>query len=159
MKTNLLSLIVLIVVIFSCKDVEEPSPNARLEGTYEYKSEGNMGWGDNKFNFVNLLKFKSDGTVSGEEYTTEIGSDEILGYRGYFLGTYTITDGKVTISYDKSYSMGIADINYMAKEELTLYEGTIYRVDYSIAADYSQLSYICPPNAFCISAVVYDRMD
>lgn len=159
MKTNLLSLFVLIVVISSCKDVEEVSPNTRLEGVYEYKSEGNMGWGDNKFNFVNLLKFKSDGTVTGEEYTTEIGSDEILGYRGYFLGTYTISKGKVNISYDKSYNMGIADINYMAKEDLTLYEGTVNSVDYSIAADYSQLSYICPPNAFCIAALIYNRMD
>jgi hypothetical protein len=159
MKTRLLPLIVFALLIFGCKDIEEPSPNTQIKGKYQYTSEGNMGWSTGEFNFVSNLVFKADGTVDGEDYTKEIGSDEILGYRGYFSGTYSIMDGKVTISYEDSYYMGIEDVNYLPKADLTLSEGNEYYSDYAIAEDYSALSYICPPNAFCTTLPIYNRID
>lgn len=159
MKKKLFPFIVLAITIFSCKDVADPSPNLRIEGTYERTSEGNMGWGEAMFNFVDLLEFKSDGTVRGESYTTEIGSEEILGFREYFSGTYSVADGKVTISYNESFHMGIADINYMPKEELTLSQGTGLSNEYAIAEDYSELIYICPFNAACMVTLPYVRVD
>lgn len=159
MKTRLLPLVALVMLLFSCKDVEEPSPNLRIEGAYERTSQGNMGWGEDMFNFVDLLEFKSDGTVSGKSYTTEIGSEEILGYRAYFSGVYSIVDGKVAISYNESYQMGMADVNYMPKEGLTLYERADYSEEYAVDDDYSELTYICPFNAACMVPVPYVRVD
>ncbi|WPR75833.1 lipocalin family protein [Algoriphagus sp. NG3] len=159
MKAKLLPLIALAMLLFSCKDVADPSPNLRIEGMYERNSEGNLGWGEGKFSFVDQLEFKSNGTVSGESYTTEIGSEEILGYRAYFLGTYSIEDGKVVISYDDSYHMGTADINYMPKEELTFYGETDFIMEYAVVEDYSELFEICPFNAACLEPVPYMRVD
>ena len=158
MKTRLLPLVALFLLIFSCKDVEEPSPNSRIEGTYEFTSEGNMGWGEDSFRFVNRIQFNSDGTVTGEDYTTEVDSDDILGYRGYFTGTYTIVDGEVTISYDKLYYMNLMDANYIPKEDLVLSEGTDFIPEYEIAEDYSKLLLLCSPYSNC-TVVSYLRVD
>ncbi|SFB20978.1 hypothetical protein [Algoriphagus aquimarinus] len=159
MKTRLLPLVSLFLIIFSCKDVEEPSPNSRIEGTYEFTSQGNKGWGDVKYNFVDLLEFKSNGIVSGESYTTEIGSDEILGYRGYFSGTYMISEGVLTISYDELYYMNLMDANFSPKEDLVVSEGADSSLEYRIAEDYSNLSFICPPYANCAGTLIYKRID
>lgn len=160
MKTKFLAFFLLTTFVFSCKDVEEPSPDSRIEGTYEFTIEGNFGWEDKNYRLVNILQFKSDGTVNGENYTTEIGSDDILGYRGYFFGLYSISEGKVTISYDEAYRMGIEDITYMPKESLTLMQNEGYSVDYFISDDYSRLSssYSCQPNENC-AMIVYVRVD
>ena len=111
MRTKFLTLITIATLFFSCKEVEDPSPNPKIEGNYKHIFEGNLGWGSENFKLISILQFKSDGTVNGEHYTTNIESGEILGYRGYFSGLFCISKGKVTISYDESYIMGIADIN------------------------------------------------
>ena len=118
-----------------------------------------MGWGEDSFRFVNRIQFNSDGTVTGEDYTTEVDSDDILGYRGYFTGTYTIVDGEVTISYDELYYMNMMDVSYIPKEDLVLWEGTYTYLEYRIAEDYSNLSLICPPNANCAGTLTYKRID
>ena len=159
MKVRLFSSIALIGIFFSCKDVQEPSPNNRIEGVYEFVSEGNYGWGEKKFNFVDLMEFNSDGTVTGEGYTTEIGSDEILGYRSYFSGTYSISGDIVTIDYSKSYFMGIADINYLPKEDLTLAQVTDNIGSFSILENYTELMSICPNNGACGTPISFLRVE
>ena len=159
MKNKLLPFVALALFIFSCNDVEEPSPNSQIEGVYEYVSEGNMGWGDEIFEFVELMEFHSDGTLTGESYTTEVGSDVILGYRGYFSGTYVISEGIVTISYGKSYHMAVEDINYLPKEDLVLSENTDFTAEYGITEDYSELESICSIYAICTGTTSYMRID
>ncbi|PZX56513.1 hypothetical protein [Algoriphagus chordae] len=153
MKTQLLPLIALLLILFSCKDVEEPSPNSRIEGKYVSTVEIEMTGG--KLDLVNTLNLKSDGTFYAENYTTEAGKDEILGYRSYFNGTYTIVDEKVTLEWKESYTMNFFDIYYMPKADLTLSDGNEFIADYAIEEDYTQLSFMCPPNAFCTSQEVY----
>ncbi|SFB20997.1 hypothetical protein [Algoriphagus aquimarinus] len=159
MKTKLLPLFALFFILFSCNDDDEISPNAKIEGKYRYNSEGNMSWIDKTFNFVDVMEFKSDGTVTGESYTTDLGSDTILGYRGYFSGSYTIIEGKVTITYSKSYHMGVEDVNYIPKEELIQSQEEGYTSDYVNSEDYSQLSFICPSNAYCTFLPVYVKVN
>lgn len=105
-------------------------------------------WLGDKVNFVNTLVFRSDGTFSSENYTTAIGSDQILGYRGYFSEIYTIVNERVTIYYNEWFTMGIADINYVPKNNLRFEEGN-YIVGYAIQKNYTQLSYICPEDPEC----------
>ncbi|PZX60379.1 hypothetical protein LV84_00655 [Algoriphagus ratkowskyi] len=159
MKTKLFPLFALFFILFSCKDDDEISPNAKIEGKYRYSSEGNMSWIDKTFNFVDVMEFKSDGTVTGESYTTDLGSDKILGYRGYFSGTYSIVNGKVTITYQESYHMNIEDVNYLPKADLTLSSVDDYYSDFSIAEDYSALSFICPSNAFCTTLPIFNKIN
>ncbi|WP_425635971.1 hypothetical protein ACPUEN_11260 [Algoriphagus yeomjeoni] len=153
MKTRFLPFIALFLIIFSCKDVEEPSPNSRIEGKYVSTVEIEISGG--KLDLVNTLDFKSDGTFSSENYTTKADEDDILGYRSYYNGTYTIIDGKVTLRWQDYYTMNFFDIYYMPKADLTLSDGDEYYSDYAIEEDYTQLSFICPPNAFCTSQEVY----
>ncbi|EAZ83067.1 hypothetical protein ALPR1_12640 [Algoriphagus machipongonensis] len=160
LKTNLLAFILIATLIFSCKDVGEPSPNSRIEGTYQHSLQGKFGWEDKEYRYVNILKFKPDGTVNGENYTTEVGSDEILGYRGYFSGFYSISEGKVTISYDEIYRLDYTDITYVAKESLSLIQNEDNSVEYFISEDFSKLfsSKSCQPNENC-AIFVYEKVD
>ncbi|RAI92040.1 hypothetical protein [Algoriphagus yeomjeoni] len=154
MKRQLYPLIALVLLIFSCKDVEEPSPNSQIEGRYVSTVEIEIAAGV-KLDLVNTLDFKSDGTFSSENYTTEADDDDILGYRSYYNGTYTIAEGKVTLKWQDYYAMNYFDIYYMPKADLTLADGNEYYSDYAIEENYTQLSFMCPPNAFCTSQEVY----
>lgn len=155
MRTKLLTLITIATLFFSCKEVEDPSPNSKIEGNYKHIFEGNLGWGSENFRLISILKFNSDGTVNGEHFTTKLDSDEVLGYRGYFSGLYSVSKDKVTISYDESYIMGIPDIYYMPKEELIFNQNEGYSIEYYISEDYSQLSSSkgCQPNDNCATIV------
>jgi hypothetical protein len=157
MKTQLFPLIALVLVIFSCKDVEGPSPNSRIEGKYVSTVEIETTGG--KLDLVNTLNLKSDGTFYAENYTTEAGKDEILGYRSYFNGTYTIVDEKVTLEWKESYTMNFFDIYYMPKADLTLSGGNEFIADYAIELDFTQLSFICPPNAYCTISTPYIKIN
>lgn len=157
MKSKLLPLFALALLIFSCKDVEEPSPNSRIEGKYVSTVEIEMTGG--KLDLVNTLDLKSDGTFSSENYTTKADEDDILGYRSYYNGTYTIVDGKVTLRWQDYYTMNFFDIYYMSKADLTLSEGSGFNSDYLIEENYTQLSFICPPNAYCTASTPYVKIN
>ncbi|SFT98036.1 hypothetical protein SAMN04489724_3131 [Algoriphagus locisalis] len=159
MKIKLLPLIALALIIFSCKDVEEPSPNSQIEGVFLSSYEGNNAWINKKFNFVDLMKFNSNGTVTGESYTTELNSDEILGYRGYFSGSYSIKEGKVIVSYGELFHLGIEDVNYLPKEDLVLSEPTDFTSEYGIEEDYSELVTICSIYSICNGTSSYVRVE
>ncbi|WP_339699498.1 hypothetical protein [Algoriphagus aquimarinus] len=157
MKTKLLPLFALFVILFSCKDDEEISPNAKIEG--KYVSSVEIETSGDKLDLVNTLEFNSDGTFYAENYTTETGKDEILGYRSYYNGTYSIIDGKVTLQWQDYYTMNFFDIYYLPKADLTLSDGMDYSSNYDINENYTQLSFICPPNAYCIASAPYVKIN
>ncbi len=157
MKTRLLPLIALAMLLLSCKDVAEPSPKLRIEG--KYVSTDEIETSGDELNLVNTLEFNSDGTFYAENYTTEVGKDEVLGYRSYYSGTYSILDDKVTLLWEDYYAMNIFDIFYLPKADLTLSEGTGYSSEYDIEENFNQLVFVCPPNAFCAPSIPYIKIN
>lgn len=148
MKAKLFPVLVLLVSLFSCNE-EDLSPEAKIHGSYQSITEGSGAWGIGRFDYVNTFDFKSDGTFYREDVTRNPGSDEMLGYRMYGSGTYTITDGKVKILYDEMYILNVADVNHWPKEGLRLTETDGNFEDYAILENYAKLEFICPPNADC----------
>ncbi|WP_339877135.1 hypothetical protein [uncultured Algoriphagus sp.] len=157
MKNKLLPFVALALIIFSCKDVEEPSPNSQIEGKYVSTTE--IERTGETLDLVNTIELNSDGTFYSENYTTEGGNDNILGYRSYYHGTYTIVDGKVTLRWQDNYGMNFFDIYYLPKADLILTEGSDFYSDYLIQENYTQLSFICPPNANCSPSIPYIKID
>lgn len=153
----MLTLFALLLIIFSCKDDDEISPNAKIEGKYVSTVEIEASVG--KLDLVNTLDLKSDGTFYAENYTTEAGKDDILGYRSYFNGTYTIIGEKVTFEWKKSYTMNFYDIYYMPKADLKLSDGNEFNAEYAIELDFTQLTFICPPNAYCATSTPYVKIN
>lgn len=148
MKQQLLFTAILLLTIFSCKNDDEINPNNKLEGKWEFKMEkvGN----NYELDFVNTLEFKVDGTVYGEGYTINSGTDQILGYRYYFNGKYTVEDGKVIINQKETFQNIFMDTFYSPKEDLIYLEEDMGSDSYLIKENYTKLQAICPPNANCV---------
>lgn len=150
MKTKLLPLLALFLIFFSCKEDEEVTPVSKIQGSYESVIKIVDASGD-EFNFVDRITLNLDGTASGEYYTSKVGSNDVLGYRGYFSGTYAILDQIVTISYEEYYFLQAEGVSYLPKNELTKSEDVDQNVEYIVKKDYSELNYNCPPNAYCVA--------
>lgn len=158
MKKYLLLILTIPFLFSSCAD-DEPSPEARIAGTYESVTQGNLGWGTEKFDFVGTLEFKSDGTYTFEEVTKNIGEDEVLGYRAYGNGSYTIEGNQVTIITEESFILGVADLNYLPKSDLVAYQfDSPPFAKYEITEDFKKLTNGCGPLENCIW-LIYNRVE
>jgi hypothetical protein len=157
-KAKLFPVLLLLVVFFSCNE-EDLSPEAQVQGKYELIYQDNQGWSDDLFDYVNTFELRSDGTFHREDVTRNLDSDEVLGYRSYGSGTYTLADGEVTFVYEELYIMGVADINYLPKDSLISYGQTDFSESYSILENYKRLEYICLPNSGCGEPQAYTRID
>jgi hypothetical protein len=158
MKAKLLPVLLLLLGLFSCNE-EDQSPEAKVQGAYEWVYQDNQGWSDDLFDYVNTFELRSDGTFYREDVTKNLDSDEVLGYRAYGKGTYSIADRVVTLVYDDLYTMAVADLNYLPKDQLTLVEWEHPGDSFRIVGDYTQLEQFCLPNANCAGPTIYTRVD
>ncbi|OOG77476.1 hypothetical protein [Algoriphagus sp. A40] len=158
MKAKLFPILLLLISLFGCND-ENLSPEAKVRGSYESVFRGSGSWGFGLYDFVNTFHLRADGGFYREGVTKDAESGDLLGYTNYASGTYTISDGVVSLYYDEFYSMGIADIDFIPKEELTTYEIEGYFEQYAVSENYKQLESICPSNANCGAPQVYTRID
>lgn|SRR5690606_30573424 len=158
MKAKLLPVLLLLLGLFSCNE-EDPSPESKVQGAYEWVYQDNQSWSNDLFDYVNTFELKPDGTFYREDVTKNLDSDEVLGYRAYGKGTYSIVDRVVTFVYDDLYIMAVADLNYLPKDQLTLVEWEHPADSFRIVGDYTQLEQFCLPNANCASPIIYSRVD
>ncbi len=161
MKIKQLALFVLFTILFSCKDDNDSiSPYVQVEGKYLSSYVVSTPLGD--IDYVHTLEFKSDGTLYGEDYATESGKDEILGYTRYYTGTYTIKNDILTLRFGDVTSMYYEnDVLYLPKEDLRPSEGQGSTKNYSIHESYSQLThlFICDSNVNCAPPEIYVKVD
>ncbi|HSF52414.1 MAG TPA: hypothetical protein VLA71_01610 [Algoriphagus sp.] len=158
MKAKLFPILLLLISLFGCND-ENLSPEARIQGRYEYLYQSDQSWGEGLKDYSNTIELRRDGTFYREEVTRNIGSDEMLGYRGYGSGTYTISEGKVELHHEEIYVMGIADLNYVPKSDLMKMELSELPQSYTILNNYTELEYVCPINALCGYLPVYKKLN
>lgn len=156
MKTKLFPVLLLLISLFGCND---ESPEARIRGGYESVFRGSGSWGVGLYDFVNTVHLRADGGFYWEGVTKDAESGDLLGYTSYARGTYALSEGVVSLYYDEYYSMGIADIDFMPKEELTFHEMEGYSQQYAVSDNYKQLESICPFNADCGPPQIYTRID
>ena len=152
MKAKLFPALLLLISLFGCNE-EDLSPEAKIQGTYERLLLVNDPSGEKKFDFYDTYELRSDGTFYREDVTRNVGSDEVLGFRTFANGTYTLSDGVVTFHYEDFSSMQIEDIPYLPKEQLTFSDLRDFSDQYKILNNYMQLEYICPSNAMCSSFI------
>jgi hypothetical protein len=158
MKAKLIPILLFAVALFSC-DEENPRLEAQIAGKYEFAYEDDQTWGGGVKDFVSTIELRADGTYYREEVTKELDSEEVLGYRGYSNGTYTIAETTVELISGESYTMDVEDLNYVPKEDLAKVEPEESSHSFTILGDFSGLEYVCPSNAFCGSLPVYTRLD
>lgn len=131
-----------------------------IQGKYEfllYQDDQSRGQGLQ--DFARTIELKSDGTFYKEDITRNISSGEVLGYRGYSSGIYTIEDGKVKLLLDEIFSRNQADLAYVSKEELQKSAFDGYSELYTILNNFSALEVVCPSLAFCGELHIYKKLN
>ena len=147
MKSKLLLVSFLLLSVFSCNSDDDINPENKILGLYEFKLEkvGN----NYELDFVNTLKFEQNGKVYGEAITVKSGTNDVLGYRYYFNGTYEIAENKVIISNREIFQNAFMDTFYAPKESLIYLEEDYGNESYLILDGFQMLQNTCPPNANC----------
>jgi hypothetical protein len=158
MKTKLFPVLMLLLALFSCNE-DDLSPEAKVQGAFENIYQSNQAWSDDLFEYVDRIELKSDGSFYMEDVTKNLDTEDVLGYRRYGHGTFTISEGIVTLHYEDSYIMGIEDINYLPKDQLVVFEGEMISEQFTVLENYTQLEYRCPSNAFCGTLPIYEKID
>jgi hypothetical protein len=157
MKVYLFTIPILVFLLISCDESEEIDPNLRIAGKYQYTVEGNMTFSEEKFNFVNTFEFQPDGNFLAEDYTTAVGSDVKLGYRGHYSGIYVIVNGELTLFYTYQRILDVENVNYASKDELG-FRGEQFKDEYAIEDDFKSLNYICSERVDCVG-LPYKRVE
>lgn len=155
MKNRFYILIALIALLSSCKNEDELSPSKAVLGVYQ---QSQVDYIDG-LTFFNTMELKAGNQVIFQGFFREKGESEILGYQFYFEGTYTLEDDVVVMDFENTFVLSDPDITYVPKEELPQIERD-FTLDerYKVSEDYQELSYICPPNAFCAPPVPFVKV-
>lgn len=153
MKIKLLLFLILSGLFYSCNQEHEMGPVNELVGSYEFKMEhvGNHY----ELDFVNTLQFRSDGTVYGEGISKISGTDQQVGYRYYFYGSYKVEDGNVHISETESFRLDDEDSFFAAKSDLVPKDGNQVWNQLLIKDHARQLQSVCSTSANCLKIIFY----
>ena len=155
MKNRVYILIALIVLLSSCKNEDELSPSKAVLGVYQ---KVDVDFND-ELSLFRTFELKAGNKVVFQGFFREKGESEKLGYQFYFEGTYTLEDDVLVMDYENTFVLSDPDITYVPKEELPQIERD-FTLDerYKVSEDYQELTYICPPNAFCAPPVPFVKV-
>ncbi|MEB2786395.1 hypothetical protein [Algoriphagus persicinus] len=161
MKIKSLLTFSLVILLLSCQEDEDPNPNSRMEGRWEQTFEV-----FNLYESYHILEFKEDGTFHGEMMARDIETNQLIGYRGIFDGSYQVNGNiltfteEVLLGRDLSDPAVIDDNSFVPKEELIPYSNTS-EISYRIVKDFSELNFICPEDDIsgCIEFTTYIKVD
>ncbi|MBN3518978.1 hypothetical protein JYB62_03105 [Algoriphagus lutimaris] len=121
MNQKLLFLGMIVLSIYGCNQNNEMRPIKELVGPYEFKME-KVGK-NHEIDFVDRLQFKSVGIVYGEGISNISGTNQVLGYRYYFNGSYKIEDGVVNIIETDAFQIDDEDSFFSLKDNLIYKDG------------------------------------
>ncbi|WP_296697902.1 hypothetical protein [Algoriphagus sp.] len=157
MKNKILLLTLLLYTIFSCKNEDEKlSPGQSVLGKYQQTQRNSS----EEFDFVSIIELKAGGMAIYQGTVREKGGKVDLGFNFYYEGEFTLEEEIVVINYLDIYLLNDPDISYVSKEELNQIEiEDAFSDRYRINENYDELSYICPPNAFCIGESIFEKVD
>lgn len=151
MKQQLLFLGIIALSCCGCNQENEIGPINELVGSYEFNMK-NVG-NNYELDFVDRLQFYPDGLVYGEGVASLSGTNQILGYRYYFHGSYKIEEGIVSITGSETFQTQDEASFFDSKDELVYKDGRQVWDQFSMEDNFQKLHSICPPNANCLNII------
>ncbi|WP_339879614.1 hypothetical protein [uncultured Algoriphagus sp.] len=152
---RLLPLIVLGLLLFSCKDNDEINPEVLTQNQWQKVIEYTNS--DQSYDIVYSIDFKSDGEVYSEVSVREMESKNVLGFLEYFNGNYQIVENKVAVSITEHY-MNLGGTMYSDKEGLSLIDRENEIREFQLRNKNSELHTIMPITASSVG-IIYDRVE
>ena len=152
---RLLPLIVIGLLLFSCKDNDEINPEILTQNQWQKVIEYTDA--DQSYDIVYSIDFKSDGEVYSEVFVRDMESKNVLGFLEYFIGNYQIVENKVAVSITEHY-MNLGGTMYSDKEGLSLIDRENETREFQLRNKNSELHTIMPITASSVG-IIYDRVE
>ena len=152
---RLLPLIVLGLLLFSCKDNDEINPEVLTQNQWQKVIEYTDA--DQSYDIVYSIDFKSDGEVYSEVFVRDMETKNVLGFLEYFIGNYQIVENKVAVSITEHY-MNLGGTMYSDKEGLSLIDRENETREFQLRNKNSELHTIMPITASSVG-IIYDRVE
>ncbi|MBN7816998.1 hypothetical protein [Algoriphagus pacificus] len=164
MKARILISLISLTVFFSCQEIEEVSPYAKMEGRWEQIFDVN-----GLYEGYHIFEFKKDGTYIGEMSARTLDTKELIGYRGIEEGLYEINENKITLTRTKAFSRDVNDPSFVddnspfptfVPKDALIPDNWPQEIAYWIADDFSELRFICPENSadYCVEFTTYVKV-
>ena len=152
---RLLPLIVLGLLLFSCKDNDEINPEVLTQNQWQKVIEYTDA--DQSYDIVYSIDFKSDGEVYSEVFVREMETKNVLGFLEYFIGNYQIVENKVAVSITEHY-MNLGGTMYSDRKGLSLIDRENETREFQLRNKNSELHTIMPITASSVG-IIYDRVE
>ena len=150
MKLNSFYFLLLGTVLFSCiEEKKELDANVAVLGKYVFEIKGSS------FDLINSIDLKPGGNVVGSGIIQNSEESEDLGFNYYFTGTYTIEEDVISIFQESYFQVGEAGKLFDNRDQLVLVQTRSASSDYLIQSNFTELHYICPPNAICLDETIF----
>jgi hypothetical protein len=154
MKLKPLLLFLVFVLAFSCKDkVGDMNPAESELGKYQLRLNGD------DFDIINTIELKVQGNVIASGIVQNTGESVDQGYNYYYTGTYTMKDDVISIFQESYFQVAKAGQLFDSKDMLVLVQTRSASSDYKIQSNFTELEYICPPNAICLDDRIFRRIE
>ncbi|KYG73195.1 hypothetical protein [Roseivirga echinicomitans] len=151
---NLLGLI-LICALSSC-DLEDTKTDTTIENLLLAR------WANTDGNSAFVYTFLSDGTFWSARVITSPSTNEVVDYRYYATGVFTLEDNELSLFFQKIYEHDDSQVQYPNPTDLTLTGQTSEGfATISFKNDNQKLTFTfqpCAPNENCATEISFERV-
>ena len=155
LSKRLFPLIAIGLLLFSCKDNDEISPEILTQNQWQNVIE--YAEADQPYDIVYSIDFKSDGKVYSEVFVRDMETKNVLGFLQYYNGKYQIVENKVTVSITEHF-INMGGTFYSDKEGLSLQDIENQSREYQLRNKNSELHTIMPLYSSSLG-IIYKRVD
>lgn len=153
---RLFTLIVLGLILFSCKEDDEVNPEILTQNQWLNVIENTTA--GQTYQYVFSIEFEPDGKVYSEAFLRDLETKEVFGHLEYFSGNFQIVNGKIEVTINEHYSIQDGDGMYLDKEDLTKVDREAFTREYQLRNKNSELHTIMPITASSLG-IIYKRVD
>ncbi|MCE7056206.1 hypothetical protein LZF95_16095 [Algoriphagus sp. AGSA1] len=156
MKAKLSTLIAFGLLLFGCNTDNEINPEVLTQSQWRNVIEDTAS--GQPYDYVSSIRFEADGKVYSEVFLRDLETEDVIGFREYFTGSFQITNGKIEVAIQELYTIQGSDEFYLDKEELSLDDRTTLTREFQLRNKNSELHTVMPPLASSLG-IIYYRVD
>lgn len=155
MKSNLLTLVALCLILFSCEDNDEISPEMLIQDQWLNVNE--FADADQPYEIMYSIDFQSGGKVYMEAIVRDMETKNVLGFLEYYNGNYQLIENKIAVSITEHY-YNLGGTFYSDKEKLSLVDIENQTREFQLRNKNSELHTIMPIYASSLG-IIYKRIE
>lgn len=148
MKLKSIFYFLAICALISCQEKQdvELTPAQAVLGFYEMETSIK----NDEYVLTHSLELKAGGFITGKGLIQKKGENIDLGYNYFFTGSFLLNEDILTVFHESYFQIGDIQKFFDEKNRLVLVQTSTKGSEFLVNANFSELQFICPPDAVCL---------